>query len=113
MAAKKGSFWPGVIAGFIVMVLLGSLPVLGPLIGGLVAGLIARGGVGGGATAGFVSGIFGAMIVSVILILGGSLFFGIPGFFMALGVSFVIVIATLYFGILGAIGGAVGGALVH
>jgi hypothetical protein len=113
MAAKKGSFWPGVIVGFMVMVLLGSLPVLGPRIGGLIAGLIARGGFGGGATAGCVSGIFGAMIVSVILVVGGTLCFGIPGFFTALGVSFIIVIATLYFGILGAVGGAFGGALVR
>lgn len=110
--AAKGSFWLGVIIGFIVMVLLGSLPVLGPIIGGFIAGLIARGGSWGGATAGFVAGLFGAIVISVILILGGSLIFGIPGFISALGVSFIIVIATLYYGLLGFVGGAIAGAVM-
>ena len=110
--AVKRSFWPGVIVGFIVMVLLGSLPVLGPVIGGFIAGIIARGGVWGGATAGFVAGLFGAIVISVILIVGGSLLFGIPGFLTALGVSFIIVIATLYYGLLGFVGGAIAGAIV-
>ncbi|NYT07008.1 MAG: hypothetical protein GKC05_01950 [Methanomicrobiales archaeon] len=108
----KGSFWVGVIVGFIVMVLLGSLPVLGPVIGGFIAGIIARGGVWGGATAGFVAGLFGAIVISVILIIGGSLLFGIPGFLTALGVSFIVVIATLYYGLLGFVGGAIAGAIV-
>ena len=111
MAAKR-SFWLGVIIGFIVMILLGSLPVLGPVIGGFIAGIIARGGVWGGATAGFVAGLFGAMVISVILVIGGSLLFGIPGFLTALGVSFIIVIATLYYGLLGFVGGAIAGAVV-
>lgn len=110
--AAKGSFWLGVIIGFIVMVLLGSLPVLGPIIGGFIAGLITRGGSWGGATAGFVAGLFGAIVISVILILGGSLIFGIPGFISALGVSFIIVIATLYYGLLGFVGGAIAGAVM-
>jgi hypothetical protein len=93
MTAKR-SFWLGVIIGFIVMVLLGSLPVLGPIIGG------------------FIAGLFGAIVISVILILGGSLLFGIPGFISALGVSFIIVIATLYYGLLGFVGGGIAGAVV-
>ncbi|NYT17433.1 MAG: hypothetical protein GKC06_05445 [Methanomicrobiales archaeon] len=111
MAAKR-SFWLGIIVGFIVMVLLGSLPVLGPVIGGFIAGIIAKGGVWGGATAGFIAGLFGAIVISVILIIGGSLLFGIPGFLTALGVSFIIVIATLYYGLLGFVGGAIAGAIV-
>jgi len=111
MAANR-SFWLGIIVGFIVMVLLGSLPVLGPVIGGFIAGIIARGGVWGGATAGFVAGLFGAIVISVILIIGGSFLFGIPGFLTALGVSFIIVIATLYYGLLGFVGGAIAGAIV-
>lgn len=110
--AAKGSFWLGVIIGFIIMVLLGSLPVLGPIIGGFITGLIARGGTWGGATAGFVAGLFGAIVISVILILGGSLLFGIPGFISALGVSFIIVIATLYYGLLGFVGGGIAGAVM-
>jgi len=112
MAGKSGSFWLGVVVGFIVMILLNSLPVAGPVIGGFVAGIIARGGAWGGATAGFVSGLFGAIIISFILIFGGSLLLGIPGFITALGVSLVLVTATLYFAILGFVGGAIGGALI-
>jgi hypothetical protein len=108
----KRSFWPGVVIGFIAMILLGSLPVLGPVIGGFIAGIIARGGVFGGATAGFVAGLFGAIVISGILLIGGSLLFGIPGFLTALGVSFIIVIATLYYGLLGFVGGAIAGAVV-
>ena len=110
--AAKGSFWLGVIIGFMVMVLLGSLPVLGPLIGGFIAGLIARGGSWGGATAGFVAGLFGAIVISVILILGGSLLFGIPGFISALGASFIIVIATFYYSLLGFVGGGIAGTVM-
>jgi hypothetical protein len=112
MAGKNGSFWIGVAIGFVVMVLLNSLPVIGPLIGGFIAGIIARGGMWNGAKAGFLAGIFGAVIISVILIIGGSLLLGVPGFITALGVSFIIVLAALYFGIIGLIGGLVAGALV-
>lgn len=112
MAGKSGSFWLGVVVGFIVMTLLNFLLVAGPIIGGFIAGIIAKGGAWGGATAGFVSGLFGAIVISVILVLGGTLLLGFPGFITALGVSFVLVIATLYFAILGFVGGAIGGALV-
>ena len=111
MVSGRGSLLPGVLIGFIVILLLGSLPVLGPVIGGFISGLVARGGLRGGCMAGLFAGIFGAIVVSAIRILGGSLLFGIPGFFTMLGDQFIIVIAILYFGLIGALGGALAGAL--
>jgi hypothetical protein len=112
MAGRRGPFWVGVVVGFIVMVLLGSLPVLGPLIGGFISGLIAKGGARGGAMAGFVAGLFGVIVISIILIIGGSLLFGIPGFLTGLGISFIVVLAAFYFGLLGTVGGALAGVIV-
>ncbi len=102
----------GVIIGFIVMVLLGSLPVLGPIIGGFIAGLIARGGPWGGATAGLTSGLVAAIILSVLKIIGGGLPFGTPEFIPALSIVFYIVAITLYFCLIGFIGGGIAGAVV-
>jgi hypothetical protein len=113
MAGKSGSFWLGVVVGFIVMILLGSLPVLGPVVGGFVAGIIARGGAWNGAVAGFTSGILGAIIIGVVFTIGGSLVFGVPGFLMGMGVSFFAILAALYFAILGFVGGAIGAAIAR
>ncbi|MDD1699595.1 MAG: DUF5518 domain-containing protein [Methanoregula sp.] len=79
----KGSFWTGAIAGFFLMVLIGgALPVLGPITGGLVAGLIAKGGIWNGAKAGFTAGIFGAIVVIIIgLVVGGHWLWDYLGFY--------------------------------
>jgi len=108
----KGSFWLGAVIGFIIMVIIGeSLPVLGPLVGGLVAGLVARGGIVNGAKAGFVAGIFGALVVLVTGMIVGTLFAGLFGFFVALGIGGILIITALYFAVLGLAGGAVGGLI--
>ena len=71
MSSKKdGSFWLAVFVGFVLMVVLGFVPVIGPLVAGLVAGLIAGGGVWNGGKAGFLSGLLGAVILSVLAIIG-------------------------------------------
>jgi Na+/proline symporter len=85
MVSRKGSLLPGVLIGFIVILLLGSLPVLGPVIGGLISGQVARDGLRGGCMAGLLAGIFCAIVVSAIRILGVSHLFGVPGFFTMLG----------------------------
>ena len=43
-ARPSGSIGLGALAGFLLLILLGSIPILGALISGFVAGLIARGG---------------------------------------------------------------------
>jgi len=107
----KGNFWLGVIVGFIVMIVLGFLPVIGPLLGGFVAGIIARGGWWNGAKAGFVAGIFGAIVLGIILIIGATLFLGVVGFFGGLGVTAALIAIALYSAILGLVGGAIGGLI--
>jgi hypothetical protein len=107
----KGNFWLGVIVGFIVMIVLSFLPVIGALLGGFVAGIIARGGWWNGAKAGFVAGIFGAIVLGIILIVGSTLFLGVVGFFGGLGVTVALIAIALYSAILGLVGGAIGGLI--
>jgi hypothetical protein len=108
----KGSFWPGAVVGFILMVLIGgALPVLGPIIGGLVAGLIAKGGMWNGAKAGFTAGIFGALVVIIIGLVVGTLAMGLFGFLLALGIGVILVATALYFAVLGLVGGSIGGLI--
>lgn len=111
MAAKR-SFWPGITIGFLVMVLLGSLPVLGPAIGGFIAGIIARGGAWGGAAAGFFSGLISAIIFSFLNAIGGGLPFGTPEFIPAMAIGLYVVVLILYFGIFAFLGGLTAGAIV-
>ena len=108
----KGSFWPGAVVGFILMVLIGgALPVLGPIIGGFVAGLIAKGGMWNGAKAGFTAGIFGALVVIIFGLMIGTLALGLFGFLLALGIGVILVATALYFAVLGLVGGAIGGLI--
>jgi len=77
----KGSIRLGTFVGFLLLLLLGFIPILGAVIAGLVAGLIAR-GVGRGAVAGFLAGIAGAVALIVLLSIGGAAlgaFFGQAG----------------------------------
>lgn len=69
--SDRGSLGLTVLVGFILMIVLGWFPVIGPLIAGFVAELIAR-GVGRGALAGFLSGIVGGIIIGVILTIVGT-----------------------------------------
>src|SRR4030066_2513532 len=82
----QGSLGLAVFLGFITMIVLGWIPIIGPFIAGLVAGLIARGGAGRGATAGFITGILGALIIAVVITFLGTAFLGGFGFFVGLGI---------------------------
>ncbi|MGB5926180.1 MAG: DUF5518 domain-containing protein [Dehalococcoidia bacterium] len=103
----------GVLIGFIAMIFLDFIPILGPILGGFVAGVIAR-GPGRGALAGFLSGILGAVILAI-LVTGGFGFFGslfdlpIIGTFLGGAIGIVILVLGLYNGFLGLVGGAIGG----
>jgi len=60
---RRGNFALGVIAGFILNLILGgALPVVGDLAAGFVAGYLAV-GAGRGLLAGFISGILGGLIL--------------------------------------------------
>lgn len=108
----KGSFWLGAAVGFVIMVITGSaLPVLGPVIGGFVAGIIAKGGMWNGAKAGFVAGIFGAIVAIVIGLVIGTFALGLLGFLAALGIGVILIVLALYYAVLGAAGGVLGGII--
>jgi len=79
LGENKGalSFWIGVLIGFIAMIVLSFIPILGPILAGLVAGIIAGGGAGRGAGAGFLSGIIGPLVAFGLLGLGGGMLGGL------------------------------------
>ena len=108
---KKTSFWVGVLIGFIVMVIMSPLPVFGPIIGGLVAGALVGGGPWNSAKAGFAAGIFGALAIGILLLIGGTLAFGMFGLLAGLAGGAALIVLALYNGILGFIGGVFGGIL--
>jgi hypothetical protein len=109
--AKQGSLGLAVFLGFITMIVLGWIPVIGSFIAGLVAGLIARGGAGRGATAGFLTGILGALIIGAVLMFLGTAFLGGLGFLVGFGLNILVILLSLVGAIIALIGGAIGGAL--
>jgi len=113
MGGGKSSFWPGVIVGAIAMILLGSLPILGPLIGGFIAGLIARQGIWGGATAGLTAGLVAGIIFSGFEFFRLGLPLGTPSFMMAFGVTVGLALIILYFGLFGFASGALAGWVIR
>jgi hypothetical protein len=113
MSGRKGSFWLGVVVGFIVMILLGSLPILGPVIGGFIAGLIARGEVWGQATAGLTAGVGAGIVFLVFDLFSWGLPMGTRDFLMTFGLTIGLVFLVLYFGVLGFAGGVIAGVVIR
>ncbi|MDI6718683.1 MAG: DUF5518 domain-containing protein [Methanomicrobiales archaeon] len=110
---RGGNFWTGVIAGWILMIIVDLfVPVAGPFVGGFAAGYIARGGPWNAGIAGLVSGILGGIIVVLLVLVGSTVLLGGVGFFTALFVGILLmVVLFLVHGILAFIGGAIAGAL--
>lgn len=114
LSDERGGMGLGVAVGFLLMILIGWIPILGPLLAGIVAGILARGGVGAGALAGFLSGIMAAIILGLLATFWGltelglieSLLGGLATFWAALLLSAG---AALF----GLIGGIIGGAMVE
>ena len=109
----RGNFWTGVIAGWILMIVIDLfIPIVGPFVGGFAAGYIARGGAWNAGIAGLLSGILGGIVVVILVLVGGTLLLGGLGFFTALFVGLLLmVVLFLVHGILAFIGGAIAGAL--
>jgi hypothetical protein len=64
--AIKGSIVVGAVAGAILLVLTGWIPVIGALISGIVAGGVTK-GLFRGLIAGFLAGVVGFVIVTYLL----------------------------------------------
>ena len=119
MDTEKVSFGVAVTAGVLVMFLFALVfinifqfvPFVGPFVGGLVAGLIAGRDFLNGGKAGIVAGLIGAALVSLDFITNTNLLAAaMPRFPGVAGVLF-LVLAIVYFPILGFLGGSIGGRL--
>jgi hypothetical protein len=119
MKQETASFLAGVIAGLIVMFLvalvlvnlLDFIPLVSPIIGGLVAGFIAGKGVANGGKAGTATGLLGAVIISLDFLLRIGYLQGLTLAFRSVHADLFLLLAAMYFAILGFISGAVGGYL--
>ena len=108
---KKGSLIVAVLVGFILMIILGWIPLIGPFIAGLVAGYIAKGGLGRGALAGFLSGIVGGIILGVIVTVLSTAALGPLGLLIGAFAGLAAIILSLGGAIIALLGGLVGGAI--
>jgi uncharacterized membrane protein YeaQ/YmgE (transglycosylase-associated protein family) len=107
---RTGSIGLGVLAGFLLLTLLGFIPIIGALVAGLVAGLIARGACRG-ALAGFIAGILGSVVLTFLLTAFGGALGGILGGLFGGLIGSTVILLTLGSAILCLIGGLIGGAL--
>lgn len=109
----QGNFWPGVIAGLAVMVIVEYLvPLIGAVIGGFVAGWLVRGGGKRGGQAGLFAGLLNAVLVALIISFAGVA--SAPndaGLLAFLGGTLIVTIALFpLYGLLGLFGGYIAGA---
>lgn len=109
--------WGAVIIGFFLSIILGGIfaiiiPVWGGLLGLLLSGMAVGYMVGGdavnGAVNGGLAGIFGAIVLSLLLLIAGTLILGIIGFAAASLTSIFILVGFIGVMIIMAIGGAIG-----
>jgi len=112
LAEGRGSYRLSTLVGFIFMLFISPFfPVAGPIAGGIVAGYLGPPGAVRGALGGLLDGLFVAAVFSVVAVVGGTAFLGPAGPLIGLGIAVLLFALALYFGILGAVGGAIGGAL--
>ncbi|KUG18879.1 hypothetical protein ASZ90_011399 [hydrocarbon metagenome] len=87
------------------------LPVLGPLLGGFISGVLGRGGIWNGMLGGLVCALSAVLVISIIVIAGGTVVLGPLGLLLGAGVAALLLALVLYLGFFGMIGGAIGGAV--
>jgi hypothetical protein len=109
--------WGAVILGFFLSIILGGvfaiiIPIWGGIIGLLLAGMAVGYIVGGdamnGAVNGALAGVFGAIVLSLLLLIAGTLILGIIGFAAATITSVFILIGFIGVMIIMGVGGAIG-----
>ena len=112
--AKTGNMGLGIIIGFILMGIIGWIPIIGALIAGIIAGVIAR-GAGRGLLTGFIAGIIGILFLGVLItVIGGALGGGIGaaiGGIVGVGVGTVLGLLAIVDIFVVTVGGLIGGAL--
>lgn len=109
--------WGAVILGFFLSIVLGGIfgviiPIWGGILGLLFAGMIVGYIVGGdamnGAINGALAGIFGAVVLSLLLLIAGTLILGILGFAAASITSLFILAGFVGVMLIMAFGGLIG-----
>jgi hypothetical protein len=105
----------GIVVAFVILVVIGWIPLLGAAIAGFVAGMIAR-GAGRGAMAGFVAGITGGVIAVFILgaigtLLAGAVGLAFIGGMIGTGIGVIFLLLSLGNAVVCAVAGAIGGAI--
>lgn len=109
--------WGAIILGFILSIIFGGIfaiiiPVWGGILGLLLAGMVVGYLVGGDAINGAVNaglaGVFGAIVLSLLLLIAGTLILGIIGFAAATITSLFIFVGFVGVMLIMALGGAIG-----
>ena len=109
--------WGAKILGFILSIIFGGIfaiiiPVWGGILGLLLAGMVVGYLVGGDAINGAVNagfaGVFGAIVLSLLLLIAGTLILGIIGFAAATITSLFIFVGFVGVMLIMALGGAIG-----
>jgi len=112
--------WGAVILGFFLSIILGGIfaiiiPIWGAMLGLLLAGMAVGYMVGGdamnGATNGALAGIFGAIVLSLLLLIAGTLILGIIGFAAASITSLFILAGFIGVMLIMAVGGLIGSVI--
>lgn len=108
-----------IIVGSIAMSILGTIPILGPIGAGAICSLFVKDmqkSMLSGFLSGSLSGIFAGIIITALATMIGIASDGTSGGIMGWLIGTIIgggiFISTLYFGILGLIGGALGSSLL-
>jgi len=109
--------WGAVILGFVLSIIFGGIfaviiPVWGGILGLLLAGMVVGYLVGGDAMNGAVNaglaGVFGAIVLSLLLLIAGTLILGIIGFAAATITSLFIFVGFVGVMLIMPLGGAIG-----
>lgn len=114
--------WGPVIVGFILGIILANLGAmyvnsawgsnLGLFIAGFIVGLWVHEGILGGLWNATVAGAFGAIVIAILLVIGGTIFGGLAGLAAGLVAGVAVVIVAIIGNIISmGIGGAIGGLL--
>ncbi len=109
--------WGAVILGFFLSIILGGIftviipiwgGILGLLLAGMAVGYIVGGDAMNGAVNGALAGIFGAIVLSLLLLIAGTLILGIIGFAAASITSLFILAGFVGVMLIMGIGGFIG-----
>lgn len=112
--------WGAVILGFFLSIIFGGIfaliiPIWGGILGLLLAGMAVGYMVGGdamnGAVNGALAGIFGAIVLSLLLLIAGTLILGLIGFAAASLTSLFILAGFVGVMLIMAVGGIIGAVI--